>query len=130
MRKIEARIIAALREQSEFKAGNTEVRDFIDAEQAPRIDGKRDMQSKVELHGNLIAQYNRSLNQLDIRDSGYSTVTTKSRLNALLSEFAPAYRIVQRDWEWFIDDLSQDTDSLIPWTGAATFRAGTLIDRW
>lgn len=124
MRKIEARIIEALRAQLEFKSGNTCVELLPLAGQVSIMDC--DLVSRVYLHGNLIAQYNRALNELIIEDGGWESVTTKSRLNALISEFAPAYRIVQRDWQWYIDDLSNDEESMIPWTGAAVFRAGSL----
>jgi len=128
MRKIESQMLNAIQTQTEFNKGNTCVELLPMAGKVSIMEC--DLVARVYLHGNHIATYNRSLNQLDIMDCGYSTVTTKSRLNALLSEFAPAWRIVQRDWEWFFDDLSQDTETLIPWTGAATFQAGTLIDRW
>jgi len=121
MRNIEQRIINALRDQSEFKAGNTEVLN------ERSLDGK-DIEGKVLLHGNLIATFNRSLNQLEIESGGWESVTTKSRLNALLSEFAPAYRIRQVKYHWYIDDLSQDEPDLLHWTSYAIFRAGTLKD--
>jgi len=122
MRKIEARIIDALRNQTEFRSGNTEVLNV------PSIDGK-DIEGKVLLHGNLIATFNRSLNQLEIEDGGWQSNTTKSRLNALLSEFAPAYRIRQIKFHWYIDDLSKDVDNdMRHFTSYAVFRAGTLKD--
>jgi len=119
MRKIEARIIDALRNQTEFRSGNTEVLN------ERSWDGK-DIEGKVLLHGKLIATFNRSLNQLEIEDGGWESVTTKSRLNALLSEFAPFYRIVQRDWKWYINGHGQFDDWLTEWEGSAIFRAGIL----
>ena len=47
----------------------------------------------VELHGNVIAEFDvaadncREIRGLKITDAGWQTVTTKSRLNALLSCF-------------------------------------------
>src|SRR5690554_8048003 len=99
MRKIESQMLNAIQTQTEFNKGNTCVELLPMAGKVSIMEC--DLVARVYLHGNHIATYNRSLNQLDIMDCGYSTVTTKSRLNALLSEFAPAWRIVQRDWEWF-----------------------------
>ena len=35
-------------------------------------------------------------------DGGWQTVTTKSRLNALLDEFAAGTGVIQRNFEWFL----------------------------
>ena len=32
-------------------------------------------------------------------------VTTKSRLNAILEEFAPERRVFQKNWQWFVSDF-------------------------
>ena len=37
------------------------------------------------------------------RSCGWQTVTTKSRLNAILDTFFHNVRIVQRQFEWYID---------------------------
>ena len=36
---------------------------------------------------------------------GWETVTTKSRLNAILEEFAPERRVFQKNWQWFVSDF-------------------------
>ena len=61
--------------------------------------------SEVRLHGNLIAWYDHSKQSLGISSCGWETVTTKSRLNAILEEFASGARVIQRDFEWFLSDF-------------------------
>ena len=60
--------------------------------------------SEVRLHGNLIAWYDHTKQSLGISSCGWETVTTKSRLNALLDEFAYGMRVFQRDFIWYLDD--------------------------
>ena len=56
--------------------------------------------AKVYLHGNLIAEVCDEF--VAIFDGGWQTVTTKSRLNALLDEFRPHVGVVQKNFNWFI----------------------------
>ena len=51
-----------------------------------------------------IASVNTATNKLTIKDGGWQSVTTKSRLNALLDEFAYGMRVFQRDFIWYLDD--------------------------
>ena len=60
---------------------------------------------QVLLHGNLIAWLDTATNDLSISSAGWETVTTKSRLNALLDEFCDGARIFQKNWEWFISEF-------------------------
>ena len=74
MRKIESQMCAAVQSNKDWKSGNTEV----------TID-KETNTSAVYLHGNLIATV--TDNDMTIYDGGWQSNTTKSRLNALCSEF-------------------------------------------
>ena len=88
MRKIERQMNAAISEGKDWKNANTEV---------VNIDGV----SKVYLHGNLIAEVDD--NGLKLYDGGWQSNTTKSRLNAILSEHGIAGEgVFQKQWEWFI----------------------------
>ena len=88
MRKIERLMNAAISEGKDWKNANTEV---------VNIDGV----SKVYLHGNLIAEVDD--NGLKLYDGGWQSNTTKSRLNAILSEHGIAGEgVFQKQWEWFI----------------------------
>jgi len=59
------------------------------------------------LFGNCIAQKLR--NELRITSAGYSTVTTKDRLNAL-----PGVKIYQKDFQWYLNDLPWDGEWIEP----------------
>ena len=90
MRKIERQMNAAISDGINWKSDNTEV--TFDAETET---------STVYLHGNKIAE----VGDFGVRlwDGGYQSKTTKSRINAILSEHAIAGEgVFQNDWKWFI----------------------------
>ena len=88
MRKIEKQMNEAILNREDFKKDNTEVITISDC-------------SFVYLHGNHIATVG---DTLDICDAGWQTVTTKSRLNALLNEFAEGCYLFQKNFDWFLGD--------------------------
>ena len=96
MRKIEQEMNRAIRYRRNFSKANTSVRCFKTNGITTDVD--------VFLHGNHIASLDTASNQLTIKDGGWQSVTTKSRLNALLDEFVPSMRIFQNDWTWYISD--------------------------
>ena len=96
MRKIERDMNTAIRYRRNFSKANTSVRCFKTNGVTTDVD--------VFLHGNHIASLDTATNQLTIKDGGWQSVTTKSRLNALLDEFVPSMRIFQNDWTWYISD--------------------------
>ena len=88
MRKIESQMNAAISESKDWKNANTEV---------TNIDGV----SYVYLHGNLIAEVDN--NGIKLYDGGWQSNTTKSRLNAILSEHGISGEgVFQKNFEWFI----------------------------
>jgi len=97
MRKIEMMMNSAIRYRKNFSSGNTSVRCFKN-----RNGITTDVD--VYLHGNHIASLDTATNSLTLKDGGWQSVTTKSRLNALLEEFVPSMRIFQNDWTWYISD--------------------------
>jgi len=97
MRKIEMMMNSAIRYRKNFSSGNTTVRCFKTNGITTDVD--------VYLHGNHIASVDTATNALTIKDGGWQSNTTKSRLNALLEEFAPDRRIFQKDWQWFVSDF-------------------------
>ena len=116
MRKIEQQMIAAIKDNTDWKCDNTEV---------ITIEGV----SFVYLHGNKIAEVGDDF--LKLFDGGYITEsgeiiltkTTKSRLNAILSEFGYTCGtkqdyIFQKQFEWFIQmfDLTEKAMRTIPLT--------------
>ena len=53
-----------------------------------------------------IAEFDPYVNEIIVKDGGYETVTTKSRINAMLSEWAQGNPgISQRKWVWYIDEV-------------------------
>ena len=92
MRKIEEQMNTAIRYRRNWAGSNTMVR--VSREVV-----------EVFLHGNHIASVDTATNQLQIFDGGWQSVTTKSRLNALLDEFADGARVIQRNYTWFLSDL-------------------------
>ena len=88
---------SAIRYRKNFSSGNTTVRCFKTNGITTDVD--------VYLHGNHIASVDTATNVLTIKDGGWQSNTTKSRLNALLEEFAPDRRIFQKDWQWFVSDF-------------------------
>jgi hypothetical protein len=78
----------------------------------------------VQLHGNTIAAVSMSrTGRTELFDAGWQSGTTKDRLNALLTRYAPGWGIIQKDWKWGIvwcGDWRKD------WKGSATFADGSL----
>ena len=88
MRKIETLMNAAISEGKDFKLDNTQVVTINDV-------------SFVYLHDNLIAQVDDK--GIVLYDGGYQSNTTKSRLNAILSEHGIAGEgVFQKNWTWMI----------------------------
>ena len=53
-----------------------------------------------------IAEFDPYVNEIIVKDGGHQTVTTKSRINAMLSEWAQGNPgISQRKWVWYIDEV-------------------------
>lgn len=87
-RKIEVQMNRAISEGRSWKLANTEV---------VTTDGV----SEVRLHGNKIAEVGD--NFIRLFDGGWRSVTTKSRLNAILRAHGlPGEGIFQKNFEWFV----------------------------
>ena len=53
-----------------------------------------------------IAEFDPYVDEIIVKDGGHQTVTTKSRINAMLSEWAQGNPgISQRKWVWYIDEV-------------------------
>ena len=93
MRKIETQMNNALRTFSNWSSGNTTVTSTPN-------------EMLVHLHGNHIATLDKITMDLFIFDGGWQSNTTKSRLNAILDEFAHGSSVFQRNFTWFLSDFS------------------------
>lgn len=90
MRKITLDSIDAFVNRYDFKRQNMEVA----------------VSSKIVrmfLHDNLIAEYNYESKELTVSSAGWETVTTKERLNGLLSHYGLP-TIYQKNWIWYWTD--------------------------
>ena len=89
MRKLEEQMNQAIRGQRNWAGSNTTV-----------FTTDNGLESTVYLHGNHIATYFHYDRKLQLFDGGWQSVTTKSRLNALCSEF------VTEILEWGVDHIA------------------------
>ena len=103
MRQIEAKMNKAMRHFLPFSSGNTTV-----------VQHRNEME--VFLHGNHIATLCKISMDLRIFDGGWRSNTTKSRLNPLLEEFADSYKVIQKDFTWYVVD-SYDNSRVPFWSG-------------
>ena len=79
--------------------------------------------SSVYLDGHNIATLDHTTNALRLSSCGYETVTTKSRLNALLEEVKYGCKVFQKQFEWFVSYQGQ-TESF--WDGMILFDTDSL----
>ena len=130
MRKIEAQMVMAVRDaingsEKAWRSGNTSVE--VEHEGIRGTAGY-ERSVVVRLHGNEIARFDSALagarecRGLRITDAGWQTVTTKSRLNALLSCFAEGSCLYQKTGQWFAPDGTE-------WWGSFWLSYG-WTDRW
>ena len=105
MRKIEKQMNFALSNKANWSKSNTAV-EFNESTNC----------STVKLHGHSIASFDHSTNAIKLSSCGWETVTTKSRLNAILQEVKPGCGIFQKQFEWFVsfrDDVKDFWDGMI-----------------
>ena len=91
MRKLEKQMNFALSNKGNWAGSNTTVRYSNETNC-----------SSVYLHGHNIATLDHTTKALRLSSCGYETVTTKSRLNALLEEVKYGCRVFQKNFDWFV----------------------------
>ena len=96
MRKLERQMNFALSNKSNWAGSNTTVC-YNDSSNC----------SSVYLHGHQIAVLDHHTNALKLDSCGYETVTTKSRLNAILDEVKYGCKVFQKNWNWFVSYNNQ-----------------------
>ena len=99
MRKLEKQMNSALLRKSNWAGSNTTV-----------CYNESTNCSSVYLHGHQIATLDYHSNALKLSSCGYETVTTKSRLNALLSEFKYGCSVFQKQFVWYLQNGNQTVD--------------------
>ena len=70
--------------------------------------------STISLHGHQIATFDHNLKAVKLSSCGYETVTTKSRLNAILEEVKYGCKVFQKNFVWFVGYNKQ---TLMFWDG-------------
>jgi hypothetical protein len=123
MRKIEEQMLHAIRQGKNWRSGNTSV-DWC--EHSPTFGGSKAI---IRLHGNRIGIYQPSTGALNISDGeGWRTVTTKSRLNALLT-LIPGLRLWVFQWkgEW---KFQRHDGTAEPWQGWRVIEFDQYEARW
>ena len=107
MRKIESQMNQAIAQSRDWSSSNTTV-SFNEEENL----------SVVRLHGNKIAEVGEDF--LRIFDGGWQTVTTKSRLNAIIDRFCNAATdgVFQKNYQWFVTDNGVTVDFVNGYTFA------------
>ena len=110
MRKIEREMIQAIIDRRNFSKANTRV--VLHAGDPSKGEDRKDM--RVYLHGNWIAEYTQD-GQLNINHCGWKTVTTKSRLNALIQfVLGGTGHLGQSNFEWFLfKTTSKDANTYV-----------------
>ena len=66
--------------------------------------------SAVFLHNNRIATYDYKNEALKLSSCGWQSVTTKSRLNAILQGLIAGASVYQKQFDWFLNYNNQTVD--------------------
>ena len=99
MRKIERAMNFAISNRADWSSSNTRV-EFNNNTNC----------SSVFLHGHRIATVCHETKAVKISSCGWQTVTTKSRLNAILSEVKYGCSVFQKNFDWFVSFNDQTRD--------------------
>ena len=91
MRKIETQMNRAIINKNDWSNSNTVV----------EYNSNTDC-STVYLHNNRIATVDHNTNALKLSSCGWQSVTTKSRLNAILQGLIAGASVYQKNFNWFL----------------------------
>ena len=99
MRKIEQQMNFAISNKGDFSKSNT------------RVEYNENTNcSTVVLHRTAIAVYDHNTQALKLNTGGWHSVTTKSRLNAILQELIAGARVYQKAFDWYLSYNNQTVD--------------------
>ena len=105
MRKLERQMNFAVSNKGNWAGSNTQVL-YNDSTNC----------SSIYLHGHQIATVDHNLKAVKLSSCGYETVTTKSRLNAILQEVKYGCSVFQKNFNWFVsynDETASFWDGMI-----------------
>ena len=99
MRKIERQMNFAISNKGDWSSSNT------------RVEYNNNTNcSSIYLHGHQIATFDHNLKAVKLSSCGWQTVTTKSRLNAILDEVKWGCKVFQKNFDWFVSYNNQTRD--------------------
>ena len=96
MRKLERQMNFAISNKGNWAGSNTTVRY-----------NENTNCSQVLLHGHHICTFDHNTQAVKLSSCGYETVTTKSRLNAILEEVKYGAKVFQKNFNWFVKYQNQ-----------------------
>ena len=96
MRKLEKQMNFAISNKGNWNGSNTSV-----------LYNESTNCSQVYLHGHLICTFCHNTLAVKLSSCGYETVTTKSRLNAILEEVKYGAKVFQKNFNWFVSYQSK-----------------------
>ena len=99
MRKIEQQMNRAIVNKNDWSNSNT----FVEYNSNTNC-------STVVLHRTAIATYDHNTQALKLNTGGWATVTTKSRLNAILQGLIAGASVFQREFNWYLNYNNQTHD--------------------
>ena len=105
MRKLEKQMNFALSNKGNWAGSNTQVT-YNDSTNC----------SSIYLHGHQIATLCHETKAVKLSSCGYTTATTKSRLNAILEEVKYGCKVFQKNFNWFVsynDEIASFWDGMI-----------------
>ena len=112
MRKLERQMNQAITNKTDWAGSNTQV-NYNDSTNC----------SSIYLHGHQIATVDHNTQAVKLSSCGYETVTTKSRLNAILQEVKYGCSVFQKNFNWFVK-YNDQTASF--WDGMILLDADSL----
>ena len=112
MRKLERQMNFAISNKADWSGSNTQV----------NFNSNTNC-SSIYLHGHLIATVDHNLRAVKLDSCGYETVTTKSRLNAILEEVKYGCKVFQKNFDWFV---SYNGETASFWDGMILIDADSL----
>ena len=95
MRKIESQMNRAIVNRNNWSNSNT----FVEYNSNTNC-------STIVLHRTAIAVYDHNTQALKLNTGGWATVTTKSRLNAILQGLIAGASVFQRQFNWFLNYIN------------------------
>ena len=98
MRKLERQMNFAISNKGNWSGSNTQV----------NYNSNTNC-STICLHGHQIAVVDHNLKAVKLSSCGYTTVTTKSRLNAILHEIDYGCKVFQKQWDWYFRSNNNQT---------------------